>query len=373
MQGCLGGVQGYRLLMKKVVHHWLPSSALGGIEIAALTLIQGTPEVRHIVATSEASGPAVALWREAGAEIVHVSGWHGTLGLSWYRHWKAFVQQRDVRHLIVWSPTRLPQLLSPLSRDSQCIVHIGNFGVFSFRARLQHRLMSLAYRPVCRPTLVACSHVVATSIEAEPAFAGLPRIVIPNPIRAVFLKLGDERPVLSAAPRIWGMLARLDKLKDHHTLIEAVRRLPEGVEFQLEIAGDGLLAEELRKQVAEAGLERRVRFLGALAQPQEAMRQWHAFVFATTAGEGFGIAAAEAMASRLPCVLSDVPAMREIAGSCAYYATPASPADLCARIMEVIESPTIARHRAEQGKLRAQNLFGAETFSMRYLSALKLS
>jgi len=369
----MGGVQGYRLLMKKVIHHWLPSSALGGIEMAALTLIQGTPEVRHVVATGEANGPAIALWREAGAEVVHVSGWHGTLGLSWHRHWKVFVRQCNVRHLIVWSPTRLPQLLSPLSRDSQCIVHIGNIGVFSFRARLQHRLMSLAYRPVCLPTLVACSHAVAASIEEEPAFAGLPRIVIPNPVRAVFLKLGDERPILTAAPRLWGMLARLDKLKDHQTLIEAVRRLPEGVEFHLEIAGDGLLAEELRKQVVQAGLERRVRFLGALTHPQEAMRQWDAFVFATTAGEGFGIAAAEAMASRLPCVLSDVPAMREVAGNCAFYAAPASPAELCARIMEVIESPTIARDRAEQGKLRVKNLFGPKTFAMRYLSVLKLA
>jgi glycosyltransferase involved in cell wall biosynthesis len=358
--------------MKKVIHHWVPSSQLGGIEMAALTLIQVTPELRHVVATGDENGPAVALWREAGSEVVNVAGWQGALGLSWIRQWEAFVRQQSVRHLIAWSPTRLPQLLSPLGKDSHCVVHLGNVGRFSLRARWQHRVMAWAYRPVCRPTIIACSQAVATSVEAEPTLSGLLRIVVPNPVRSAFFDLGSVRPFPRSAPKTWGMLARLDRLKDHRSLIEAVRRLPSEVEFCLEIVGDGILGQELRKQVVDAGLESRVRFLGALAQPHEAMRQWDAFVFATTAGEGFGIAVAEAMASGLPCVLTDVEALREVAGGCAYYAAPASPAELCARIMEVIESPANAQLRAEEGRLRAQKLYTAETFAQRYLSALKL-
>lgn len=353
--------------------HWVPSSALGGIEMAALTLIQVTPERRHVVVTGDAHGPAVALWREAGAEVVHLTGWQGVLGLSWARHWMAFVRQRGVRHLVAWSPTRLPQLLSPLGKDTRCVVHLGNVGGFSCRARWQYRLMTLAYRSACRPTLVACSQAVATSVVGEQAFSGLPLIVVPNPVRAAFFELGATRPSLRSAPKAWGMLARLDGLKDHRTLIEAVRQLPVELEFHLEIAGDGVLAEEIRKQVAEAGLERRVRFLGALTQPQEVMRKWEAFVFATTVGEGFGIAVAEAMASGLPCVLTDVAALREVAGNCAYYVAPASPSDLSARIMEVIGNPELAQARGEEGKLRAQKLYAAETFARRYLSALRLA
>ncbi len=353
--------------------HWVPSSALGGIEMAALTLIQAAPELRHVVATGEEKGPAVALWREAGAEVVHLAGWQGALGVSWARHWKDFVRQRGVQHLVAWSPTRLPQLLSPLGKDSHCLVHLGNVGGFSLRARWQHRLMALAYRPACLPTLVACSQAVATSVAAEPAFSGLPRIVVPNPVRPAFFELGATRPGLRTAPKAWGMLARLDGLKDHRTLIEAVRQLPVELEFHLEIAGAGVLAEEIRKQVAEAGLERRVRFLGALTQPQEVMRHWEAFVFATTAAEGFGIAVAEAMAAGLPCVLTDVAALREVAGNCAYYAAPASPSDLSARIMEVIGNPELAKARGEEGRLRAQKLYASETFARRYLSALHLA
>lgn len=355
------------------IFHWVPSSNLGGIEMAALTLIQVTPELRHVVVAGDMSGPAASLWREAGAEVVHLAGWQGTLGVSWARHWKVFVQQRGVRKLIAWSPTRLSQLLSPLGRDASCVVHLGNVGGFSRRARWQHRLMTLAYRSVCRPTLIACSQAVATSAEDEPALSGLPRIVIPNPVRSSFFELGASRPSLRSAPKAWGMLARLDGLKDHRSLIEAVRRLPAEAEFHLDIVGAGILEEKLRKQVAEARLESRIQFLGALAHPQEAMRNWEAFIFATTAGEGFGIAVAEAMASGLPCVLTDVAALREVAGGCAYYAAPASPADLCARILEVIGNPALAQARAEEGRLRAQKLYSAETFARRYLSALELA
>jgi len=353
--------------------HWVPSSALGGIEMAALTLIQAAPELRHVVATGDMNGPAIALWRDAGAEIIHIPGWQGALGVSWARYWAAFVRQRGVQQLVAWSPTRLSQLLSPIPKDARCVVHLGNVGGFSLRARWQHRVMTMVYRPVCRPTLIACSRVVSDSVEDEPALSGLPRIVVSNPVRSTFFELGAARVSLRSAPKAWGMLARLDGLKDHRSLIEAVRRLPAEVDFHLEIAGAGALEEELRKQVAEAGLERRVRFLGALAQPQEAMRKWEAFVFATTAGEGFGIAVAEAMASGLPCVLTDVAALREVAGSCAYYAAPASPADLSARILEVIGNPAQAQARAEEGRLRAQKLYAAETFARRYLSVLELA
>jgi glycosyltransferase involved in cell wall biosynthesis len=103
------------------------------------------------------------------------------------------------------------------------------------------------------------------------------------------------------------------------------------------------------------------------------MRRWEAFVFATTAREGFGIAVAEAMASGLPCVLTDVAALREVAGNCAYYAAPASPAALSARILEVVGDPALAQARAEEGRLRAKELYTAETFARRYLSALDLA
>jgi glycosyltransferase involved in cell wall biosynthesis len=169
------------------------------------------------------------------------------------------------------------------------------------------------------------------------------------------------------------MLARLDRLKDHRCLIEAVQLLPADLEFRLELAGEGILTDELQRQVAAAGLENRVRFLGALPKPQEAMREWQAFVFSTTAGEGFGIAVAEAMAAGLPCVLSDIAALREVAGDSAFFAEKGSPVALRAQILEVIARPIEAMERAEKGRQRAQGLYTGEVFAQRYLSVLGIS
>ena len=359
--------------MSHILFHWIPSSELGGIEMAALTLIQESPRQAHVVAVGDASGPAAGLLREAGAEVVQIEDWHGMLGLSWARHWKKFVRERDVQHLVAWSPTRLPQLLSPLRDTSRCVVHLGNVGCLSPRARLQAKLMGMLYRPTCRPSLLACSQAVADSVAAEPVFRDLAISVIPNPVRAAFFELGETRPPSRATPEIWGMLARLDRLKDHRCLIEAVQLLPADLEFRLELAGEGILTDELQRQVVAAGLENRVRFLGALPKPQEAMREWQAFVFSTTAGEGFGIAVAEAMAAGLPCVLSDVAALREVAGDSAFFAEKGSPVALSARISEVIARPIEAMERAEKGRQRALGLYTGEVFAHRYLSALGIN
>lgn len=355
------------------VFHWLPSSFLGGLEMAALAIIQTTPDHKHVVVTGDATGPAVDLWRDAGAEVVLVDGWHGLLGITWTRRWQKFVRERGVRHLIAWSPTRLPQLLSPLDEACRCVVHLGNAGRWSFRARWLGRLTGLIYRPVCQPKLLACSQVVAASAEAEPMLRHMSLSVVPNPARRCFFEQGAERPFAPTVPRRWGMLARLDGLKDHRSLIEAARLLPAEVEFHVDLAGAGELGAELCHQVAAAGLAHRVTFLGAISQPHDVMRDWQAFIFSTTEREGFGIAVAEAMAAGLPCVLTDIPVMREVAGDSAYYAEPGSPDSLRRRILEIYANPAEAVKRAEEGHRRAQSLYSPESFARQYLSALGLA
>lgn len=355
------------------IFHWLPSSLLGGLEMAALTIIQTTPDHKHVVVIGDATGPAVELWREAGAEVVLIDGWYGFLGITWARRWQKFVRERGVRHLIAWSPTRLPQLLSPLDDGCRCVVHLGTAGRWNYRARWLGRLMGAIYRPVCRPKLLACSKVVAESAEAEPLLRHLSMSVVPNPARRCFFELGAARRFDSEEPSRWGMLARLDGLKDHRSLIKAVRLLPAKIKFHLDLAGAGEEWAELHRLVSDSGLEHQISFLGALTRPQDAMREWHAFVFATTKREGFGIAVAEAMAAGLPCVLTDVAAMREVAGDSAYYADPGSPDSLCRRILDVYSQPAEAMKRAEEGRRRAQSLYSPEAFARQYFSALGLA
>lgn len=359
--------------MSSTIFHWVPSSQLGGIEMAALTLIQESPQHTHVVAAGDISGPAVDLWRGAGAEVIEIPAWRGRLGIAWARHWRRFVRERDVRHLISWSPTRLAIVTSPLRADALCLVHLGNVGGYSPRARIQEGLARAVLRSACKPQLVACSRTVMDSVSEEPAFSGYPRLMVYNPVRRAFFDVGATRRSLPATIRTWGMIARLDRLKDHRTLIEAVGMLPPSLDFCLEIVGEGELNLELKALVTARGLESKIRFTGSTSAPQAALARWDGFVFSTTAAEGFGIAVAEAMAAGLPCVLSDVRALREIAGAEAYFAAAGDPSQLAERLLQVARDPAAARAMGRAASLRAAVHYAPKAFAQSYLAALGLA
>lgn len=359
--------------MNGTIFHWVPSSQLGGIEMAALTLIQESPQHTHVVAIGNISGPAVDLWRGAGAEVIEIPAWRGRLGIAWFRHWRRFVRERDVRHLISWSPTRIAMVTSPLRADARCLVHLGNVGGFSRRARIQEGLARAVLRSACKPQLVACSRTVMDSVSEEPAFSGYSRLMVYNPVRRAFFEVGATRQSLSDPIRKWGMIARLDRLKDHRTLIEAVGMLPPSLDFCLEIVGEGELDRELKALVASGGLEDKIRFTGSTSAPQAALARWDGFVFSTTAAEGFGIAVAEAMATGLPCVLSDVRALREVAGTEAYFAASGDASQLAKRLLQVTSDPAAARAMGQSASLRAAVHYAPEAFAQSYLAALGLA
>jgi len=102
----------------------------------------------------------------------------------------------------------------------------------------------------------------------------------------------------------------LIELKGHHLVIEALERLPE---WQLVIAGQGALAADLKCQVAERGLEGRVRFAGALSQQHliEYYNAADALVLASSR-EGMPNVVLEAMACGLPVVATSVGGIPEV-------------------------------------------------------------
>lgn len=119
--------------------------------------------------------------------------------------------------------------------------------------------------------------------------------------------LGDEAAIL--------MIARMDSIKDHATLIAALARLPERIDGRLvvlNLAGDGALRDELVQQSQAFGVQARVRFLGVRSDIPELLGEAAVFCLSTTRDEGFGVVLIEALAAGTPVVASDVPACREV-------------------------------------------------------------
>jgi glycosyltransferase involved in cell wall biosynthesis len=132
-----------------------------------------------------------------------------------------------------------------------------------------------------------------------------------------------------------GMVARLDPIKDHATLIAALAAVAAAwpdAPVALDIIGDGPLRPALEAQAAALGLADRVRVLGSRRDIPEQLGALDVLVLSTTAAEGFGIALIEALAAGVPVIASDVPACREVLrdGVLGTLVPPSDPAALAA-------------------------------------------
>ena len=105
-----------------------------------------------------------------------------------------------------------------------------------------------------------------------------------------------------------GTIGRLAEVKRHGTIIEAVNILKgEGKlsdNFKLVIIGDGSLYSHYQKEINKYGINEYVTLCGHLQEARRYLRALDLYVMASD-GEGFGIAVLEAMAARLPVLLSD--------------------------------------------------------------------
>jgi phosphatidylinositol alpha-1,6-mannosyltransferase len=115
----------------------------------------------------------------------------------------------------------------------------------------------------------------------------------------------SERPTLITVARLE------DRYKGHDVLVRAMPAILERVPgAQWLVVGDGSLRPELEQLVRRQGLERSVRFVGAVPDEHRdaLLDRAHVFVMPSrlpggeSGGEGFGIAYMEAAAHELPVV-----------------------------------------------------------------------
>ena len=130
-----------------------------------------------------------------------------------------------------------------------------------------------------------------------------------------------ERIGLKPDERLLLMVARMDRMKSHDVAIQAVSSLRNRGKFRLALIGNGSFSsstkgglghgkgdqwkEELRKLVADLGLEDTVTFLGHVSRDElRAAYSLSSVVLLTSRLEGFGITVLEAWMNKKPVVVS---------------------------------------------------------------------
>lgn len=219
------------------------------------------------------------------------------------------------------------------------VVPVGNPVGSGWAEHWKQTLRTVLFPPSSSLHLVANSQHTLRSLQAHAYYRRYPLHLSLNSVRI------PSQPVqLRSAcnPLRLGMVARLDQIKDHATLIRAIGRLHrEGLPVRCELLGRGTLEDDLKTLArAEGVLEpQAVVFTGWVANVEDTLKQWDLFVFSTTAQEGFGNAAAEAMAYGLPCIFTDIGPCREVGHDAAEYVPPGDADALAARIRDLAADP----------------------------------
>ncbi len=178
------------------------------------------------------------------------------------------------------------------------------------------------------------------------------------------------RADFSAAIPLIVAVGRLIPKKGFPDLIRACRLLAEsGTRFVCEIFGDGPLERELRLQIEEAGLQERVRLVGA--QPQQEIRKRLAranvFVLPSVRDRDGGMdnlptVIMEAMASGLPVVSTAIGGIPEMVldNQTGFLVTPGDVLALASAIEKLVNDRPLARRLGLAGYQRAEQLFDIE-------------
>jgi len=160
-------------------------------------------------------------------------------------------------------------------------------------------------------------------------------------------------------------VASLTEHKGHRYLLEAARivldRIPQGRFF---IIGEGPLAEELKQQVSDLGIESSVKFLGQRKDIYKILSGMNLFVLPSLR-EGLGIAAIEAMAVGLPVVVTNVGGLPEVVrdGLSGLIVPPAEPALLAEKIIAIFKHPDKLMAMGRESRRLFEEKYKAESMA----------
>jgi glycosyltransferase involved in cell wall biosynthesis len=298
------------------VVHAINNLDVGGVETMALETIRQFQDwgENRLVVVDGRQQPRRPAFDELGIPVSvwdHRPGEYGSLVKKSFQYF----QSVNADALLCWSYGNhafvgLGAWLSGVSRSA---VSVQNAPPQDTTRLWKWRLLGWGGLPAVQ-SMVTCSDYVQKQMTA--------RVKIPARRLSTAYNSCDVRAVheaAAAAPSsetegpVVGMVARLNEIKDHSTLIKAMQYVREEYSgAELWLIGDGERRDALERRTEELDLQDTVRFFGNRDDVPGLLGQMDVFAFATTGAEGFGIVIVEALAAGLPVVATDVGPCAEV-------------------------------------------------------------
>ena len=150
-------------------------------------------------------------------------------------------------------------------------------------------------------------------------------------------------------------IGRLEPIKGYPLLLEACARL--GVDWRLELVGDGPARGDLERRAKELGIEARVRIAGAVATDEipSLLERSHLLVLSSFM-EGLPVVLMEAMAAGLPVVATRVAGVTELVeeGVSGFLAQPGTVEELQGALERALASRPRFEELGRAGRARVE-------------------
>jgi len=167
-----------------------------------------------------------------------------------------------------------------------------------------------------------------------------------------------------------GMIARFDPKKDHFTFLKAASYIiKKGVDASFVLCGEHVDKNNqmLLKWIADLELEGHIHLLGRRDDIPQVLTAMDLMVSSSAFGEGFPNAIGEAMASCVPCVVTDVGDSRKIVAGIGRVVPPRDPSALAAKILELLSLSRVQfRRLGLQARERIAENYSIERITTEY-------
>ncbi|MBD2511004.1 glycosyltransferase family 4 protein [Nostoc muscorum FACHB-395] len=172
-----------------------------------------------------------------------------------------------------------------------------------------------------------------------------------------------------------GHFSRLAPWKGQHILIDALAKCPP--EVTVILVGDALFGEQdyvkqLHQQVADLGLENRVKFLGFRSDIPQLMAACDLVAHTSTSPEPFGRVIVEAMLCGKPVVAAKAGGVMELVehGLNGFLVTPGEPQELAQVIITCLQETEITATIANNARTTASRRFDVATINQQIAQLL---
>ena len=290
------------------VVHVVQHLSQGGIETMAVNMVNSLEDKlnMHLLSLTSDSETILANWARASAINVPWKGMQKSSGvdISLINNLADYFTKNNID--VVHTHHIGPLLYAGFAaKKAQCrIIHTEHDAWHL--SSVKHRWLQKLLLTLLKPTVIADANAVSTAFE-QYLHTPVDDVIVNGIDLKTFVPGSRDKARqalgLPKGVKLIGSAGRLEPVKGHCYLIEALAQLPD--EYHVAIAGNGSLSTDLQKQVNELNLIHRVHFLGHIENVTQFYQALDCFCLPSLK-EGYPLSSLEAQACDVPVVLTDV-------------------------------------------------------------------